>query len=96
MRVIEEHMIDAIKKGRDWSERNTRVRFRQNGFVVWLYSTPIFAEINGGIYVCDGGWRTRTTASRLRALGVPYSTNKQKCARNGVWVMDFNEMMKVI
>ena len=96
MRVIEEKMLRAIKNKRDWQERNTRVRVYDNGYVVWLYSTPIFAQIDGAEFVCDGGWRTRTTQSRLNALGVPYSTNARLNERRNVDVIPYNRMKGVM
>ena len=79
MRVIEEKMLEAIKNRKNFKLSNTRVEHGKFGFVVWLYQTPIFMrEYEGQCWVCDGGWNTATTASRLRALGVLYHKNPAK------------------
>ena len=87
MRLIEKEMLAAIKYGRDWSKDNTRVvvdpDYRE--FTdVYLHGHHI-AEIFRG-EGCDDHvhvnrdtlrqWPTRTTLSRLRALGVNVYTRK--------------------
>ncbi|MBO4771572.1 MAG: hypothetical protein J5595_03425 [Bacteroidales bacterium] len=93
MRVIEQKMLEAIRKRRNFKLSNTRVEQKENGFVVWLYNTPIYAKINDVIYVCDDDWNTTTTQSRLNALGIPYSRNYRK---NPVALTDICQMRRII
>lgn len=79
MREIEKKMIQAVNSKKDFSLSNTMVRVLKNGSIfAILYNTIIFASVNGSIYFSDGGYRTATTASRLRAFGTGYSTNEKK------------------
>lgn len=80
MRVIEKKMIDAINTGREMKCTNTRVSHNENGDFVWLYDTLIFARVGGISFYSDGGFKTVTTGSRLRALGAEYSINERKNA----------------
>lgn len=95
MRVIEKEMLEAIKHGRDWSKDNTRVEssagYRSYVADVYLHGNHI-AEV-----LCRMGcddivkpnvdtllrWPTRTTMSRLRALGVDVCTRKGDVCLNG-------------
>jgi hypothetical protein len=95
MRQIETDMLEAIKHGRDWSKDNTRVEidagYRTYFADVYLHGNHI-AEI-----ICRMGWPdvvkpnvgtlmdypTRTTMSRLRALGVDVCTRKGEVLLNG-------------
>lgn len=88
MRVIEKEMLEAIKHGRDWSKDNTRTvvdaGYRSYWVDVYLHGNHI-AEV-----ICRMGcddvvkpntatlrdYPTRTTMSRLRALGVDVCTRK--------------------
>ena len=81
MLVLEKKMIESINTGRDLKIANTRVKHNKNGAFVWLYDTLIFARVGGFSFYSDGGFKTRTTGSRLRALGAEYSINERKnCA----------------
>lgn len=80
MKKIEKMMMAAVNEGRNWNGANTRVICNGNGAFVVLYDTIIFARVNGKEYYSDGGFKTATTASRLRSLGADYSTNVKKCA----------------
>lgn len=77
---IEKMMRAAVNGGRNWKGANTRVISNEKGTFVVLYYTIIFARVNGREYYSDGGFKTATTGSRLRALGADYSTNVKKCA----------------
>lgn len=70
-------MISAVNEGRNWTDANTRVICNGNGVFVVLYDTIIFARVKGREYFSDGGYKTATTGSRLRALGAAYSTNEK-------------------
>ena len=87
MRVIEKQMLAAINGGRDWSKDNTRVTAKRvDGMVfsdVFLHNHRIASVTmwNGkpATSVCKDTlreWPTRTTMSRLRALGVDVYTRK--------------------
>ena len=80
MRKLEKEMVNAVNGCRNWKGTNTRVICNDHGTFVVLYSTIIFARVNGREYYSDGGFKTATTASRLRALGADYSINAKKCA----------------
>lgn len=79
MRKIEKMMVAAVNEGRNWDSANTRVICNGKGTFVVLYDTIIFARVNGRECYSDDGYKTATTASRLRALGAAYSTNSKKC-----------------
>ena len=75
MRVIEKKMCEAVKGRRTWALDNTRVQ-NMDGITVavYLFGNHI-ADVNtftGEIKVNErtfARWPTRTTKSRLRALG---------------------------
>jgi len=72
MRKIEEQMLRAIAKRRNWKKSNTRVNIVNNWAEVFLFGNKI-AQIDldsGVIYATHCGWPTVTTKSRLCALGV--------------------------
>lgn len=77
---LEKEMMATVNEGRNWNGANTRVICNENGAFVVLYDTIIFARVKGREYYSDGGYKTATTGSRLRALGAPYSTNEKKNA----------------
>lgn len=72
MRKIEEQMLRAIAKRRNWKKSNTRVNIVNKWAEVFLFGNKI-AQIDldsGVIYATHCGWPTVTTKSRLCALGV--------------------------
>ena len=95
MRLIEKEMLEAIKHGRDWYKDNTSVEvdasYRSYFADVYLHGNHI-AEV-----ICRMGcddivkpnvdtllkYPTRTTMSRLRALGVDVCTRKGEVLLNG-------------
>jgi hypothetical protein len=95
MRLIEKEMLYAIKHGRDWYKDNTCVEvdasYRSYFADVYLHGNHI-AEV-----ICRMGcddivkpnintlmdYPTRTTMSRLRALGVDVCTRKGQVLLNG-------------
>ena len=66
MRKIEEEMLRALQRGGKWSKGNTRVDGEGN---VFLHGNHIARNVKRGSFEYRwAGWRTRTTASRLRAI----------------------------
>ena len=78
MRQIEKMMLQAVTNKQNFKCSNTEVRTINGAVFVALHGNLIFASINGKKYYSNAGWNTRTTASRLRALGADYSTNYKK------------------
>ena len=87
MRLIEKEMNRAIAQGKDWSKANTAVVIVKGTNVqlagVYLHNNHI-ATVSVGAFGhnvrpnCDTlrDYPTRTTMSRLRALGVDVCTRK--------------------
>jgi hypothetical protein len=78
VRKIEQRMLDAIKSRRDWKEGNTEVSTQFQRVAIYLHGNRIAYMPNVMLNVivpCNEVWvrfPTRTTASRLRALGFKY------------------------
>lgn len=89
MRKIEKLMVLAIRGGWSLRARNTKVVFdnHHGGFSVYLYGSLIARghRFNDNGFVIDcatfAGYKTRTTTSRLRALGV----DVKKMVTNNGW-----------
>lgn len=88
MRKIEEQMLEAIRKGVNWQSSNMMVRVEKPGVcAVYLFGNHI-ADVRTYYGVMQDvslndvkpdpdtfrRWPTRTTKSRLRALGVGKET----------------------
>lgn len=76
MRVIEQQMLDAVRNRKDWHSANTRVSVTHfphseraiDRINVYLHDNLI-AEIDPmHVAICDCGWQTSTTKSRLNVL----------------------------
>ena len=91
MRKIEEKMVAAVNNKKDLQLQNTQVLNINGAVFVKLYGTIIYLNIKGKKYFSDGGYKTKTTGSRLRALGANYSTNTQK---NGCKLLTQKEIYK--
>lgn len=90
MRKIEQEMLDAIADGGSWSKDNTAVFYNEiTGLIkVYLHGHHIAsrrAEMTGSQWTINvwsinydtlREWPTRTTMSRLRALGFDVYTRK--------------------
>jgi hypothetical protein len=89
MRLIEKEMLSAILGGRDWSKDNTAVEFAEStgGSDVFLHGHHIATVQRDGLALVITqtlrNWPTRTTMSRLRALGVDVCTRKGEVMLNG-------------
>ena len=95
MRLIEKEMNEAIKHGRDWSKDNTRVEI-DTSYSTYLADVYLHDHLIATVWCCMGweddvrvnvptlrNWPTRTTMSRLRALGVDVCTRKGEVLLNG-------------
>lgn len=70
MRKIEQSMVNAAMRGRDWRSGNTSVDMTAQGAVIRLHGNKIARldhEANV-LWITDAGWQTTTTKSRLNAL----------------------------
>ena len=82
MRQIEQKMVEAVQKGYNWELANTEVLSCRNGMSdVFLHGNHIARCWDCGLTVdVDKDtlleWPTRTTMSRLRALGVDVCTRR--------------------
>ena len=100
MRVIEKEMLKAIREGRNWRSDNTEVRVdaAANGLwkriEVFLHGNRIasFLPIEGkeavSIQLFDGGYRSLTTKSRLRAIAEDYH-GPNIAQKKGRWTYTF-------
>lgn len=79
MRKIEQRMVNAINNKVNYRESNTEVIIKGANVFVRLYDIYIYAKVRGKVYFSDGGFKTTTTSSRLRALGADYSINEKLC-----------------
>ncbi len=84
MRKIEQEMLAAIKDGKTWHKGNTAVTYQRSPCAdVFLHGNHICEVVQ--LYSethCNANldtfrrWPTRTTVSRLRALGINASVRK--------------------
>jgi hypothetical protein len=88
MRLIEKEMLEAIEHGRYWWKDNTRVTPAEStgGADVFLHGHHIATVQRNGLALVMvntlRAWPTRTTMSRLRALGVDVCTRKGEVLLN--------------
>ena len=86
MRQIEQKMVEAVQKGYNWELANTEVISDGEGLSwVYLHGHMIALSVDGIIEPIRETllkWPTRTTMSRLRALGVDV------CKRRGDIYLD--------
>jgi hypothetical protein len=76
MRKIEQQMLDAIRERKDWRSDNTRVdvtHFAHGARVidrinVYLHNNNIAQITPDCVMICDCGWQTPTTKSRLSTI----------------------------
>ena len=89
MRKIEEQMLEAVNSNENWSLANTTVVYdvEDDASKVYLHGHLIAVVDDFGIArACEStliAWPTRTTMSRLRALGVDVCTRKGDVYLNG-------------
>jgi len=91
MRLIEQQMLTAVHDRANWSKDNTMVKQHNssgNSFIMlhghhiatYNHDTPCILA-NRSTFI---DWPTRTTASRLRALGIKASLKQGQAAIDGV------------
>ena len=76
MRTIEKQMICAVYTRKDWRNSNTEVQVIHGGYTVpdierinvRLHGNHIATIEKDTLTICDTGWQTTTTKSRLNAL----------------------------
>ena len=70
MSIIEMEMNCAVAWKKNWRSGNTQVSFLHsvNVSVVYLFDNKIAEVYNDSLRIFDGGWKTKTTKSRLNAL----------------------------
>ena len=67
MRKIEQQMNEAILNRKDFRKDNTEVITISDCSFVYLHGNHI-ATVGDRLQICDAGWQTVTTKSRLNAL----------------------------
>ena len=67
MRKIEQQMNEAILNQKDFKKDNTEVITISDCSFVYLHGNHI-ATVGKTLDICDAGWQTVTTKSRLNAL----------------------------
>jgi len=87
MRQIEQKMVEALNNGDNWELANTEVVSDGEGLSwVYLHGHMIALSVDGIIEPIRETllkWPTRTTMSRLRALGVDVCTRRGDIYLNG-------------
>jgi len=89
MRLIEKEMLSAVHNGYGWKKDNTEVSQARStgGCDVFLHGHHIATVQSNGLALVMvntlRNWPTRTTMSRLRALGVDVCTRKGVVLLNG-------------
>ena len=87
MRKIESDMLKAINFGYHFAKDNTRVDITDTCAEVYLHGSPIATVSRHGTVDVNTDtlldYPTRTTLSRLRALGVDVSIRKGEVILNG-------------
>jgi hypothetical protein len=76
MRIIERQMLAAVLANKDWRSSNTRVQVKYFAHAekpiqridVYLHNNRIAQVTADLVSICDCGWQTPTTKSRLNAL----------------------------
>ena len=84
MRKIEEQMLEAIRKNRNFKCRNTEVKSKNGFSKVYLHGNHIATYCRRFIDFNLCGWNTPTTRSRLNAIGVNINQRNFKPYCNGV------------
>ncbi len=68
MRKIEQLMNNSIRNRQDFCYSNTMVTHDGRDALVYLHGNHIATVGDTFLTICDGGWQSNTTKSRLNAL----------------------------
>ena len=94
MRQIERQMNEAILNGKDFRKDNTEViNIRGNAFV-YLHGNHI-ATVGDTLDICDAGWQTVTTKSRLNALLNEFAEGCYLFQKNFAWFLGDRDGNKI-
>lgn len=81
MGLIDLHSIRALFEGKNYTNKNTKVR----GDTLYLHDNPIIQIRSDGVYITIAGWNTPTTKRRLNKLPNVNVYSKRKVLHlNGV------------
>ena len=86
MRKIEEQMNEAILNRKDFRKDNTEVITISDCSFVYLHGNHI-ATVGKTLDICDAGWQTVTTKSRLNALLNEFAEGCYLFQRNFDWFL---------
>lgn len=79
MNKIEREMCDAVKDRRCWQSGNTSVEIYKSSIYVKLFGNTIMIQpIGGNALFSTCGYKTKTTLSRLNALGCKVKKMRRK------------------
>lgn len=83
MRLITEKIVTAFEQGRALKIDNSKT----DGTSLWLFDNKIAEHRDGGIWITDAGWNSKTTKERLNGLtGVHITQKKGEWYLNGhIW-----------
>ena len=84
-RKITEESVAAFYNRRKFNKSNMSVEIQDNGYpLLKLHGNTIAGMDNGGVWITDAGWATRTTFERLNGLDdIRVFTKKGQTYLNG-------------
>lgn len=87
MRTIERLMNQAITGSKNWKLRNTKVVYDEATEISYVYlHNNLIAKIGETwIQLFDGGYRSKTTKSRLNAILMEHGAGEGIFQRDWVW-----------
>jgi hypothetical protein len=87
MRKIEQEMNRAIRDGKDWKNGNTEVKMVGDVARVRLYGNLIAQVGPDWVWICDQGYQTVTTKSRLNAVLRENGAGEGICQKDWRWIL---------
>ena len=84
MNKLEQQMVDAVNGRHNWGSGNTIVTLQGSCVCVYLWGNCIYRRVDGREYFNHCGWITKTTMSRLRALGADVKMKKSVAVLEGL------------
>ena len=85
MRFIEEQMVEAISRMKNWSKDNTEVVVTDESIKVYLFNNLIATIGKGKVILSNCGWYTKTTKSRLNVIMLRSSTKISGSNKHEEW-----------